>query len=573
MLRARTLAEVVPVIERAESLARAGAWCVGHIAYEAAPAFDAALRTHALPPGRALVRFAVHDAPLGEAEAAAAWQAIEGLPAARVEWQPGLERADFDAAIARILESIAAGELYQLNFTTTLEGLLDGDPLALFAALRRAQPRAYAAWIDGDDESERDAASDSVLSVSPELFFDWRNGELLASPMKGTAARGAGPEEDERQRRALQASPKERAENVMIVDLLRNDLSRVAALHSVRVARLFHAEAWPTVWQLSSDVRCRTRPGIGLADILRALFPCGSVTGAPKVQAMREIHALETAPRGIYCGAVGLLQPGGGATFNVPIRTVALAPGGSRLRCGIGSGITADAGADGEWSEWRHKRGFVERASQPFELLETLRLDAGRAVDADAHLARMGASAAHFGFAWRQADARRALDDVAGRHPDGSWRVRLLAAPDGSLRAEAFAFGPTVGALRVALATRPLADSDGEFVRHKTTRRAHYDAFAPTSDAVFDTLLWNARGELTEFTRGNLALCIDGEWLTPAACCGLLPGIGRARLLAQGRIREAVLVREDLARARGIAFFNSLRGWLEVSLEAPDDGA
>jgi para-aminobenzoate synthetase/4-amino-4-deoxychorismate lyase len=380
--------------------------------------------------------------------------------------------------------------------------------------------------------------------------------------------RGATPQEDATHEQHLRDAPKERAENLMIVDLLRNDLSRVAQPHSVQVPRLFHTEAWPTVWQMSSDVVARSRPGLTLADVFGALFPCGSVTGAPKVQAMRLIRAFEPEPRGVYCGAIGVVQPGGAATFNVPIRTLALRDDahGTQARCGIGSGITADATAAGEWDEWRHKRAFVERASQSFELLETLRLEEGAFVDVDAHLARMAAASAHFGFADPLPAARAALDALRLVHAGGHWRVRLLAPRTGAAHAQAFALAPTREPVRVRLAERPLAGSDGEFVRFKTTRRAHYDAFAPASDEVFDTLLWNERGELTEFTRGNVALRIGGRWLTPAVSCGLLAGVGRARWRREGRIEEAVLTREDLALADEIAFFNSLRGWLVALL-------
>ena len=440
-----------------------------------------------------------------------------------MRWTGGPQRAAFDTAIAEILRAIADGEVYQVNATAPLTGTLQGDPLALFAALRRAQPNAYAAYLDFGTDA---APDDRILSVSPELFFDWRDDRLLARPMKGTAPRGATPDEDAAQSAFLRSAAKERAENLMIVDLLRNDVSRIAEPHSVRVPRLFHTEAWPTVWQMSSDVVATTRAGTTLADVFGALFPCGSITGAPKVQAMRLINELEPEPRGIYCGAIGVVQPGGAATFNVPIRTLALRAQGeaTHVRCGIGSGITADATAAGEWDEWRHKRAFVDRASQAFELLETLRLDDGVFVDVEAHLARMADAARHFAFASPlDVGAATRWTTCARAHASGRWRVRLLADRAGVARAQAFALAPTQEPVRVRLADRPLAGSDGEFVRFKTTQRAHYDAFAPTDDDVFDTLLWNERGELTEFTRGNVALRIDGRWLTPAlpaaACC------------------------------------------------------
>jgi para-aminobenzoate synthetase/4-amino-4-deoxychorismate lyase len=572
-LVARTPAQVAPLLARVDALARAGAWAVGYLRYEAAAAFDAALVTKAATAGDGLplAAFAIHDAPLPPADpsVADAWTPPPA-PSAGARWTHGPDRAGFDAAIAEIHRAIADGELYQVNYTAPVSGELQGDALALFAALRRAQPNTYAAYLDvaaladTDSVAQAPGARSAILSVSPELFFDWRDGRLLARPMKGTAARGATAVEDAAQAERLRASPKERAENLMIVDLLRNDLSRVAEPFSVQVPRLFHTEAWPTVWQMSSDVVARTRAGVTLADVFAALFPCGSVTGAPKVQAMRLIDRLEAAARGVYCGAIGIVQPGGAATFNVPIRTLFVQ--GEAVRCGIGSGITADATAAGEWDEWRHKRAFLDRASQAFELLETLRLEEGRFVDAKAHLERMGEAAEHFGFAWQASAAAGALDALAAAHRQGAWRVRLLADRAGGVRAEAFALEGTAQPVRVRVAGAPLVGADGEFVRFKTTHRGHYDAFAPTAPGVFDTLLWNERGELTEFTRGNLALRIDGRWLTPALACGLLPGIARARLLREGRLHEAVLVRADLDRADGIAFFNSLRGWLEAEL-------
>ncbi len=555
MLRAQSLDEVAPLLARVDALARAGAWCVGYLCYEAAGAFDEAFVTHApADPARPLAAFAVYAAPLPAAD-------FEEAGSATVDWTGGPRRDAFDLTIAEILRAIADGEVYQVNATAPLTGTLQGDPQALFAALRRAQPNAYAAYLDF-------GADDRILSVSPELFFDWRDDRLLARPMKGTAPRGATPAEDAAQSEFLRSAPKERAENLMIVDLLRNDLSRLAEPHSVRVPRLFHTEAWPTVWQMSSDVVATTRPGTTLGDVFAALFPCGSITGAPKVQAMRLIHELEPEPRGVYCGAIGVVQPGGAATFNVPIRTLALRDDGGtvHVRCGIGSGITADATAAGEWDEWRHKRAFVDRASRAFELLETMRLEEGRFVDEEAHLARLDDAATHFAFAAPLASARAALAHLRARHPAGRWRVRLLADRAGVARAQAFTLAPTPAPVRVRVADRPLAGSDGEFVRFKTTQRAHYDAFTPGNPAVFDTLLWNERGELTEFTRGNVALRLGGRWLTPAASCGLLPGIARARLLREGAIEEAVLTRDDLARAEGLAFFNSLRGWIEAEV-------
>ncbi|WP_051237301.1 chorismate-binding protein [Ottowia thiooxydans] len=581
-LVARTVDEVIAVIEQADALARAGAWCVGHISYEAAPAFDRAFeqvfhRTFERPfqsPSRpagdgVLARFFVYDKPLDQKAAEQASRVGENATAS-VDWDDGPRRSDFDSAFDAIQQAITDGELYQVNLTTRQTGTFQGDPLSLFDRLRAAQPNAYAAYIAdiaaavGTDQGTDTNSGGTILSVSPELFFDWRNDRLLCSPMKGTAPRGHTAEHDEVLRQKLLASPKERAENVMIVDLLRNDMSRVAEPHSVKVRQLFQSQAWPTVWQLTSDIEARTRSGTSLVDVLRALFPCGSVTGAPKLRAMTHIAALEPQARGVYCGAIGVLQPGGAATFNVPIRTLVLR--GNQIHYGVGSGITSDATADGEWAEWRHKRAFAERASQPFELLETLRLSQGTLIHLEPHLDRMRASAAHFDFVWDDNTLQQALRDLLDGHPVGEWRVRLLSHRNGQVQAQAFPLEASPAEVTVQLATRHAVGCDGDFFRHKTTRRAHYDAFAPTTPGVFDTLLWNEQGQLTEFTRGNVALKVAGEWLTPPLSCGLLPGIGRGQLLKKGELREAVLTTEDLDQAQAIAFFNSLRGWLNAKL-------
>jgi para-aminobenzoate synthetase/4-amino-4-deoxychorismate lyase len=401
------------------------------------------------------------------------------------------------------------------------------------------------------------------------IFFAGPDGIILAGPSTVTAARGTTPESDAAQAAALRASPKERAENVMIVDLLRNDLSRIAEPFSVQVPRLFHTEALPTVWQMTSDVRARTRAGTTLADVFAALFPCGSVTGAPKVRAMQMIRELEAGPRGVYCGAIGVVRPGKEhhgirATFNVPIRTVSVKAGG--LRCGIGSGITSGAVPDAEWQEWRNKRQFLERASMPFDLLETLALEGGQLRHAAEHLQRLASAAAHFGIPWDADAVQHCLNQLAQAHPQGLWRVRLLQGAQGKPRAEAFAMEPSPAQVRLRLADRPLMDAHGEFVRFKTTRRAHYDAFTPTEPGVFDTVLYNAEGEITECTRGNVAMLLDGRWVTPPLACGLLPGVGRALALQSSRLAEAVVRLDDLPRVQGWAFVNSLRGWIGAEM-------
>ncbi len=575
---ARALDEVPGVLDAAHAASKSGAWCIGWVPYEAAPGVNATLvpgvHVHARAAGRVFAAFAVHAEPLADATAPTAlpWRSgpweNDVLPVARLDAPAGSALHD---RIQTIRARIREGDVYQVNLTTVLRSTLTGGPDAYFAALARAQPHGYLFRVAHD----LDGVPERILSVSPELFFHWKDGSIRAQPMKGTAPRGRTPEADAAADRSLVESDKERAENVMIVDLMRNDLSRIATLGSVRVPRLFERHALPTVWQMTSTVAADVRPGTSLSDVFGALFPCGSVTGAPKRSAMELIRRLEDEPRGVYCGAVGILQPGGEALFNVPIRTVALVadrnePDRWQARCGVGSGITFDSSPDGEAREWRSKLGFLQRAAEPFELLETLRLDGGDWWLLDEHLARLQRTAARFGYRLDEDIVTAALAEVRSANPTGCHRVRLLVGADGNVQTESALLPPTIAPIRLKLAAAPMPDAD-DFVRFKTTRRAAYAPFAPSAaeraEGIFDTLLHNARGELTETTFGNVALRVDGHWLTPDESCGLLPGVYRQRLLAEGRIAEAVLDRCVLERAEGVAFLNSVRGWLEADLE------
>ena len=565
-LVAQDLSQVRGVLDDAHALAQQGHWCVGWVAFEATPAFDAHLPVCDPEAGQALAAFAVFDKAWPWPEAASArWQARD--------WQSDLSAQSFTEQIERIHELIRAGEVYQINLTTPLRSHLAppgaNTPLAYFQALHRSQPDGYAVYLDTADISATTATCagpSHVLSVSPELFFHWDQNRITARPMKGTAARGATPDEDAAAANHLQTSEKERAENLMIVDLLRNDLSRIAQVGSVKVPSLFDVQTLPTVWQMTSTVQANTTEGLRLSDVFAALFPCGSITGAPKRRAMHHIAALENAPRGIYCGAVGLMAPGGQVTFNVPIRTVVLQADaqGWQARCGIGSGITLDATAEAEANEWRHKQGFLKRAAQAFELLESMRLDEGQIPRIEAHLRRLLHSARHFAYPLQEQAARTCLLALAKAHGEGLHKVRLLVDALGKVRGEASPLLPSSLPISVAMAREamPLAD---EFIAHKTTQRGAYAPFSPPA-GCFDTLLWNQRREVTEFTIGNVAVKLEGAWFTPPLSAGLLPGVMRETLLAEGRLRERIILLDDLQRAEGLALINSVRGWMDAEL-------
>ena len=563
--------EVLGIIEQVQEHAMAGRWCVGELAYEAAGAFDVALVTHGARAGWPLARFAVFDRALPWCEGA--WTSgDESVAPGATPWQFATTAPDYANKVEQARQAMAAGECYQINLTEAMRAQWVGANTQAvaqwFARLRRAQPEGYLAWLDWGDQQ--------VLSLSPELFFDWRpqgnRGVLTCQPMKGTASRHADPLLDAQARQHLLHSDKERAENVMIVDLLRNDMGRVAEPGSVQVTRLFEVQALPTVWQMTSTITATTRAGVSLPEVFGALFPCGSVTGAPKARAMHWIKALESGPRGVYCGAVGVVRPGGGATFNVPIRTITLeraqadpmAVSPWRAHYGVGSAITFYAEPRAEWQELAAKTRFLERATSDFELLETLRLQDGQYTLLQAHLNRMGHSAATFGFDWCAKAALTCLEAVASRRPRGVYRVRLTWSCTGQSRAQAFDLAFSQEPILFNLADTPLESvgREHEFVMHKTTRRQHYDERLKPEPGVFDTLLFNERGEITEFTRGNVALKMGGIWLTPSLSCGLLAGTYRAELLAKGDVTQAVLVASDLQRAEAVAFFNSVRGWL-----------
>ncbi len=389
--------------------------------------------------------------------------------------------------------------------------------------------------------------------------------------MKGTAPRGRTPEEDLAAARALRASAKDRAENVMIVDMTRNDLGRVARPGSVEVRRLFEVERYPTLFQLTSEVAAET--AAPLDELFAALFPCASITGAPKVRTMEILNGLESTPRGVYTGAVGLVAPGGRARFSVAIRTAHVAPAagagpGLCFEYGTGGGVVWDSSPAGELAESRTKALVLTRGEAPFELLETLLWEPRRGYRLlDRHLARLAASAEYFGFPLDVAAARRRLGELAAGLPARRHKVRLRCAPDGGLSLGAAPLDHRRHPWRVALARRPV-DARDRFLFHKTTRRRIYEEALDQARAeagaqgVDDVLLWNRAGELTESTVANLVLSLEGELLTPPVAAGLLAGTLRAELLARRRIRERRLVPADLARSDAIFLVNSLRGWI-----------
>ncbi|HEV2706413.1 MAG TPA: aminodeoxychorismate synthase component I [Pyrinomonadaceae bacterium] len=550
IVSAHTLDEVRAALRVVQQAADEGLYAAGYVAYEAAPAFDPALVAHT-PGSMPLVWFGLFDAPSAVCTLSAS------APFSLSEWRPSVGRDAYCTRAEAAREAIARGDTYQVNYTFRLRARFDGDAFSFYERLRAAQPTPYGAYLN--------TGRHTIVSVSPELFFRRDGSAILTRPMKGTVRRGRWNEEDAELSAWLAASEKNRAENVMIVDLLRNDLGRVAETGSVHVPTLFAIERYPTVFQMTSTVAARLTASATLEEIFAALFPCGSVTGAPKVSTMRLIKSLEDSPRGVYCGAVGMVEPGGAAVFNVAIRTVVIEHETGAAVYGVGGGVTWDSVAADEYAEALDKAALLAEAREPFELLETLLLADGLYYLLDEHLARVAASAVYFDVPLCQARVREALDECARGHARGRWRVRLLVSAEGAVRVECVPLEATPAQpLRAALALTPVSRHD-RFLFHKTTRRAVYEQRRSAHAGVFDVLLWNEEGELTEFTTGNLVIELDGRRVTPPRECGLLAGTLRARLLREGEIEERVLTRADLARATRCWFINGVRGWLEVS--------
>jgi para-aminobenzoate synthetase/4-amino-4-deoxychorismate lyase len=535
---------VLPALAALREARTRGLDAAGYLRYEAAAGLEPKLARLAAP--GPLLWFGLfrgwREVAPGEVlpDPAGAWA---GRP------HPGIAPRDYADRFARVAELIAAGDIYQANLTFQAEVATAGSPAALYALLRGRAAAGYGALVATGDEW--------LLSFSPELFFALEGTTLTARPMKGTAVRDADPAQDAAQAEALRSDPKQRAENLMIVDLLRNDLSRVARPGSVAVPQLFHVEHYPTVHQMVSEIRAELAKDRDAVDALAALFPCGSITGAPKLRAMEIIADTEAAPRGIYTGAIGRLDARGDARFNVAIRTLTLAGGDSIAHLGLGSGVVADSDPEQEWQECLAKGAFVTAGERPFDLIETMRFDPLDGVPLlERHLTRMKDSATTFGFAFDRHSVRNELQAATFRLRTAS-KVRLLLGPSGAI---AIGISPLPEApdlpVPVAIVPREVARDDFR-LRHKTSRRGFYDR-ARAAAGTWDVVLIDDEGFVTEGSFTNIFVERDGVLHTPPLSRGLLAGVLRAELIASGRAVEQDLRPEDLAG--GFLLGNAVRG-------------
>jgi para-aminobenzoate synthetase / 4-amino-4-deoxychorismate lyase len=552
------ISEVRPALEKiAKAVEEDGLYAAGYLSYEAAGAYD--LSTHPPPVGGPPVLWFGLFGRREEVPPPASFDSYSFG-----EWQPSLDPETYYAAIGRIKEAIAAGYTYQANFTFHLGAGFAGDTWALFSALHRAQRAQYCAYID--------LGHFVVCSASPELFFTLDGDRLESRPMKGTTARGLTLSADQAQIDWLRQSEKNRAENVMIVDMIRNDFGRIATTGSVRVPDLFTVERYPTLLQMTSTVTARSDAPI--PDILAAMFPCASITGAPKMRTMALLRDLEKEPRGVYTGAIGFIAPGRRAQFNVAIRTVVIEREAGEATYGVGSGVVWDSDAPAEYAECLLKARVLEEDSQSrheFQLLETIRWTPHEGFFLlDLHLQRLSDSAEYFDYVYDEGVIRQLLEQMAGSFSSAT-KVRLLLNRDGQITLESVPIdlAPQRSPIRVGLAARPVSSTD-VWLYHKTTRREVYDQARAARPDCEEVILWNERGELTEATTANIILELDGRKVTPPISSGLLAGTYRAHLVGEGDVLERVIRLEEQAKATGLWLINSVRGRREALLVMPE---
>jgi len=575
VIRADECQDVAPALAALGEAQQQGNFVAGYFSYELGYVLEPRLAS-LMPSCRAvpLLWFGVFDRPeMIEGEEAAwafdVWCSDRAYAGPlRHEWDEGAYRSRFD----RVRALIAAGDFYQCNLTFRSRFAFAGNPLALYRCLRAHSAARYGAYVD---DGER-----RILSLSPELFFDLAAGRTIrAKPMKGTAARGTGAVADALAREALKESTKNRAENLMIVDLLRNDIGRIAEIGSVEVHDLFAVETYPTLHQLVSTVQAKLKPGVGAEGLVKALFPCGSITGAPKVRAMEVIAELEQSPRGVYCGAIGYFAPDGSARFNVAIRTLTIS--GRQGELGIGGAVVQDSDAAGEYAEALLKARYYAAARRPLALIETMRWSPALGfVRLDRHLARMKASAEYFSISFDLEGALQALhgpflpprgvalaaaceqaQSAPGGGAGGDLRLRLTLDESGAFACTSAPLGEAKAMWTYAISPERVSSTDA-LARHKTDWREFYDGERARQTAALgcdEVLFLNERGEVAEGSRTSVFVAREGKLVTPPLASGCLDGVLRRELLEQGCCTEAVLMPQDLY-AGGVRLGNSLRG-------------
>ena len=550
-LKTRDIDQVETLLREVEAYQEAGFYAVGYVSYEAAPAFEKKLAVHPAPlMGEYLLYFTIHQEvetlPFPED-----YEAVD-LPA---NWKEEVEAPAYQEAIKTIHHHIRQGDTYQVNYTVQLSQELKSDPLAIYNRLVVEQKAHYNAFIQHDDVS--------ILSISPELFFEQDDRLLTTRPMKGTTRRGLTNQADLKEAAWLEADPKNRAENMMIVDLLRNDMNRISEIGSEHVTRLCQVEQYSTVWQMTSTIESRLRPEVDLVQAFQALFPCGSITGAPKISTMEIIQNTELAPRGVYCGTIGILLPKGKQIFNVAIRTLQMQ--GTKAIYGVGGGITWDSKWEGEYQETKQKSAVLYRQEPRFELLTTGRIHQGELTFLEQHLTRLREASRYFAYPFNEPKLLNELqEELTHLDPSLDYRCRIALQRNGSFQLTITELTDLPASYLQAQLTEQKLDLATPFTYFKTSQRDHLNQ--SDQEQIFHL----PDGSLLETTIGNLILEIDGKLYTPPAHLPLLDGIYRHHLLETQQVEEKLLTLNDLTDADRIYACNALRGLYELDFQRKD---
>lgn len=550
-LKTRDLDQVEALLKEVETYQEAGFYAVGYVSYEAAPAFEKKFAVHPAPlMGEYLLYFTIHEKvetlPFPED-----YEAVD-LPA---NWKEEVEAPAYQEAIKTIHHHIRQGDTYQVNYTVQLSQELKADPLAIYNRLVVEQKAHYNAFIQHDDVA--------ILSISPELFFEQDDRLLTTRPMKGTTRRGLTNQADLKEAAWLEADPKNRAENMMIVDLLRNDMNRISEIGSEQVTRLCQVEQYSTVWQMTSTIESRLRPEVDLVQTFQALFPCGSITGAPKISTMEIIQQTEIAPRGVYCGTIGILLPRGKRIFNVAIRTLQMQ--GGKAIYGVGGGITWDSKWEGEYQETKQKSAVLYRQDPRFDLLTTGRIHQGELTFLEQHLTRLREASRYFAYPFDEPKLLKELQEqLTHVDPNLDYRCRIALQKNGTTQLEITELTDLPTNYLQAQLTEQKLDLATPFTYFKTSQRAHLAA--KDNEQIF----YLPDGSLLETTIGNLVLEIEGQLYTPPAHLPLLDGIYRRHLLETQQVEEKLLTLNDLTDADRIYACNALRGLYELDFQRKD---
>lgn len=550
VITAHSIEDVLPQFQKVQEAIEQGNYAAGYVSYEAAPAFEQSFKVKdgAKMP---LLWFGIFDKPEEEIP--------EKMTGAfhLAEWQSETDSNAYRSRFQRIKSEIKKGNTYQVNYTMRLQSKFEGDDFAFFERLKRAQRSNYSAYLN--------VGSHRILSASPELFFRWEDGQLITRPMKGTVKRGTTLKMDQLNADWLAASEKNQAENYMIVDLLRNDLGMIAEPGSVKVPQLKAIEKYPTVWQMTSTITADTNPGTTIIDIFKALFPCGSITGAPKIKTMEIIADIENSPREVYCGAIGFITPESEAVFNVPIRTVVIEKETGKAEYGVGGGITWDSELSEEYDEAFLKAKLLTVERPAYKLLESIKLSDGEYYLLNDHIDRMKQSAEYFDYRFSELYLRDQLQKYAEINHGTLQKVRVLLHENGEIEVLGQAIKPLGPEFTAILAEAPISSAN-PFLFHKTTNRDVYEGFQMNNPDFQDVLLWNEEGFITEFTNGNVVVKINGDLYTPPVEAGLLAGTFRQELIRKKEIKVKNISKADLNNAEEIWFINSVRGKLKVNL-------